>query len=67
MPKLKTHKGAKARFGVSGTGKFLRMKGGSSHLRRNKASRVKGEYHKKLVVDATDVKKLSRLMPYAGK
>jgi large subunit ribosomal protein L35 len=67
MPKLKTHKGAKARFHVTGTGKFLRMKGGSSHLRRNKPPRVKREYHGKLPIAAVDRQKLSRLMPYAGK
>ncbi|GIT69415.1 MAG: hypothetical protein Ct9H300mP27_05190 [Chloroflexota bacterium] len=26
MPKLKTHKGAKARFHVTGSGKLMRMK-----------------------------------------
>jgi large subunit ribosomal protein L35 len=67
MPKLKTHKGAKARFTITGNGKLLRMKGGSSHLRRNKTSRVKGEYRKKLAVAAVDVKKLRRLMPTIGK
>ena len=67
MPKLKTHKGAKARFHVTGTGKFLRMKGGSSHLRRNKPPRVKRQYDDKQAVAAVDVKKLRRLMPYAGK
>ena len=67
MPKLKTHKGAKARFHVTGAGKILRMKGGSSHLRRNKPPRVKREYHDKLPIAAVDRQKLSRLMPYAGK
>jgi ribosomal protein L35 len=43
------------------------MKGGSSHLRRNKPARVKRQYHGKMPVAAVDVQKLSRLMPYAGK
>jgi hypothetical protein len=43
------------------------MKGGSSHLRRNKPPRVKREYHDKLPIAAVDRQKLSRLMPYAGK
>lgn len=38
MPKLKTHKGAAARFKISGTGKLLRMKGHRSHLRRKKSN-----------------------------
>ncbi|MDD5190629.1 MAG: 50S ribosomal protein L35 [Dehalococcoidales bacterium] len=67
MPKLKTHKGAKARFHITGTGKILRMKGGSSHLRRNKPPRVKRQYHVKQAVAAVDVQKLERLMPYAMK
>ena len=35
--KLKTHKGAKRRFKITGTGKIMRAKGGKSHLRRKKA------------------------------
>ena len=41
MPKLKTHKGAKARFHITGTGKILRTKGGKSHLRRRTSKRAK--------------------------
>ncbi|MBN1643780.1 MAG: 50S ribosomal protein L35 [Dehalococcoidales bacterium] len=67
MPKLKTHKGAKARFHVTGSGKILRMKGGASHLRRNKPARVKREYDDKQSISPVDRQKLSRLMPYAGK
>ena len=44
MPKLKTHKGAAARIHVTGSGKLLRMKGLSSHLRRKKAYRAKKLY-----------------------
>lgn len=64
MPKLKTHKGAKARFHVTGTGKIMRMKGGSSHLRRNKPARVKRQYDDKLPISPVDRQKLSRLIPY---
>ena len=39
MPKLKTHKGAKARIHVTGTGKLLRRKRMSSHLRRKKPTK----------------------------
>ena len=42
MPKLKTHKGAKARIHVTGTGKLLRRKRMSSHLRRKKPKKVTG-------------------------
>jgi large subunit ribosomal protein L35 len=64
MPKLKTHKPAKARFKVTGTGKIMRMKQGKSHLRRNKAKRVKREYNEKLPLHPVFTKKIKRLIPY---
>ena len=64
MPKLKTHKGAKARFRYSGGGKALRMKGLSSHLRRKKPKKVTRKFAQKLAYDKADVKRLSRLIPY---
>ena len=41
MPKMKTHKGARRRFHVSGTGLVMRTKGPKSHFRRKKAKRMK--------------------------
>ena len=64
MPKLKTHKGAKKRFKVSGSGKLLRMKGMSSHLRRKKPKRVKRLYASKLPVSDADGPRLKKLLPY---
>ena len=64
MPKLKTHKGAKARFHVTGTGKLMRMKRMSSHLRRKKPKKVTRKFADKLLVDPVDVKRISRLIPY---
>ncbi len=64
MPKMKTHKGAKARFHVTGTGKLLRMKGHRSHLRRKKPARVHRLYHQKLAVSPADRPRLQRLLPY---
>ena len=64
MPKLKTHKGAKKRFKVSGSGNLLRMKGMSSHLRRKKPKRVKRLYDSKLPVSDADVPRLKKLLPY---
>ncbi len=65
MPKLKTHKGAKARIHVTGSGKLMRRKRMSSHLRRKKPKKVTRKYASKLLVDRKDVKKFSRLLPYA--
>ena len=63
MPKLKTHKGARARFHVTGSGKLMRRKGMSSHLRRKKPKRVRRTYDKKLHAAKSTVKNLKRLMP----
>lgn len=64
MPKLKTHKGAKRRFHVTGTGKLLRMKGHKSHLRRKKSGRSKRMFDKKLPVHPTDEDRVERSLPY---
>ncbi len=63
MPKLKTHKGAKARFHVTGTGKLMRRKGMSSHLRRKKSKRARRSFDRKLPVSKTRLDGLRRLMP----
>ena len=63
MPKLKTHKGAKARFHVTGTGKLMRRKGLSSHLRRKKPKKVRRTYANKIPVSKVSVRNLRRLMP----
>ncbi len=65
MPKLKTHKGAKARIHITGTGKLMRRKRMSSHLRRKKPNKVTRKYAQKLTVDGSDNKRLHKLLPYA--
>ena len=64
MPKLKTHNGAKARIHVTGTGKLMRRKRMSSHLRRKKPTKVTRKYSDKLAVDGADYKRLHRMLPY---
>ena len=64
MPKLKTHKGAKARIHVTGSGKLLRRKRMSSHLRRKKPTKVTRKYSDKLAVAGADQPRLRRLIPY---
>ena len=66
MPKLKTHKGAEARFHITGSGKMMRTKGGKSHLRIKKPSRVRRQYDEMFPVSAADVPRLKKLMPYSG-
>ncbi|MCH8864725.1 MAG: 50S ribosomal protein L35 [Chloroflexi bacterium] len=64
MPKLKTHKGAKSRFHITGRGKVMRIKGPKSHLRRNKAKRVKNLFDKKVELAPADRVRIKRLIPY---
>ena len=64
MPKLKTHKGAKRRFRITGSGKLVRMKGHRSHLRRKKTARARRLFAKKLEASPSDVKMLKRALPY---
>jgi large subunit ribosomal protein L35 len=65
MPKLKTHKPAKRRFTVTGSGKIMRMKGGKSHLRRNKSKRAKQAYDAKLPLHPSFKTKIKKLLPYS--
>ena len=67
MPKLKTHKGAKSRLHVTGTGKIMRVKVGKSHLRRKKPARTKHLYDEMIPVQPADKVRLKRLMPYGIK
>jgi large subunit ribosomal protein L35 len=64
MPKLKTHKGAKARLHITGTGKLMRRKRMSSHLRRKKPKKVTRKFADKLLVDKSDIKRFKKLLPY---
>jgi large subunit ribosomal protein L35 len=67
MPKLRTHRGAKKRFNVTGTGKLMRSKGNKSHLRRRRAARARGLYDEMLPVHSSDRARIKRLLPYGVK
>lgn len=64
MPKLKTHKGAQSRFSITGSGKIMRSKGPKSHLRRNKAKRVKRLFDGKTPLNPADKTRIKRLIPH---
>jgi large subunit ribosomal protein L35 len=63
MPKLKTHKGAKDRFKITGTGKIMRTIGPKTHLRVNKSKRVRRQFDKMTELSPADRKRISRLIP----
>ncbi len=67
MPKIKTHKGARSRFHITGSGKIIRTKGGKSHLRIRKAKRAKRLYDETIPVSPSDKKRIKRLLPYGVK
>ncbi|CAN5738122.1 50S ribosomal protein L35 [soil metagenome] len=64
--KLKTHKGAKRRFKITGTGKIMRAKGMKSHFRRRKAPRVKRQFDRMIEVDKTNKKQIEKMLPYGS-
>ncbi len=67
MPKLKTHKGAKSRFHITGRGKIMRVKGPKSHFRTRKAKRVRRQFDEMIELNPRDRQRISRLIPYGVK
>lgn len=66
--KMKTYKAAAKRFRMTSTGKIMRTKGGKSHLRRRKSTRVKQSFDKMQEVTCTgDKKRIMRMAPYLKK
>jgi large subunit ribosomal protein L35 len=61
--KLKTHKGAKRRFKITGTGKIMHAKGMKSHRRRKKSARVKRQFDKMLVMNPASSKRVRKMLP----
>jgi large subunit ribosomal protein L35 len=51
MPKQKTHKSAKKRFRITGTGKVLRKQAGKRHLQSHKTGKRKRQLRGTVVVE----------------
>lgn len=64
MPKLKTHRGAAKRFKTTGTGKVVRHKANASHILTKKTTKRKRNLRKSGLVDASDVKRIKKLIPF---
>ena len=63
MPKVKSHKGAKKRFKVTGTGKVRRYKAYKSHILTKKTSKRKRNLRRSTTVGTNgEVKNLKRLL-----
>jgi ribosomal protein L35 len=61
--KIKSHSGAKKRFGVTGTGLFTRRKVRINNHRMKKSKAVLNDFDEMLVVDKTQTKRLKKLLP----
>ena len=64
MPKMKTHRGAAKRFGLTGSGKVRRHKAYKSHLLNSKSRKRKRNLRKATLIAAVEQKKIKRLIPY---
>lgn len=64
MPKVKTHSGAKKRFGKTATGRFTRGHSAHSHLLTKKTRKRKNRLDSVTYVDKTREKEMRRLLPY---
>ncbi len=62
MPKKKTHRGAKKRFKLTGTGKIMHKKIGSSHLLSKKSAKRKRHLRKEEEVKKANRKTVRRLL-----
>ena len=64
MPKLKTVKGIKARFRVTGTGKLFAWRAGRRHLLGGKRAKIKRHLRRPQIVSRVDERKIKALLPY---
>jgi large subunit ribosomal protein L35 len=62
MPKLKTNRGARKRFRVTGTGKVKRSHAFMNHIMTKKTTKRKRNLRKSVVVDAADARRVHRML-----
>ncbi len=64
MPKLKTKKAVRKRFKISAGGKVMKHQSFRRHLLGDKSTARKRRLRRPMEVDATDVKRVKRCLPY---
>ena len=64
MPKMKSHKAAQKRIGVTGSGKFKRVNAWSGHHLEIKSSRRTRRYAGVSIIGPEHAKQVRRLLPY---
>jgi len=63
MPKMKSHRGARKRFSITGSGKVKRAKAGKSHILTKKSSKRKRNLRRATTVAVRgEEKNLKRLL-----
>jgi large subunit ribosomal protein L35 len=63
MPKMKTHKGARKRFKVTGTGKVVRRRAFKSHILTKKSSKRKRRLRRSAIIATRgEAKRIKRLL-----
>ncbi len=64
MPKMKTHKGTRARVKITGRGKVKAMRSGKRHLNYKKSGKRIRQGRTDLLVASTEHRRIKRLLPY---
>jgi len=64
VPKIKSHKAAQKRLGVTGSGKFTRVNAWSGHHLEIKSSRRTRRYAGKSLIGSQHTRQVRRLLPY---
>lgn len=64
MPKMKSHKATQKRFGVTGSGKVVRVKAFNGHHLELKSSRRTRRIAGKTGLDPVHAEQIRRLLPY---
>ena len=65
MPKIKSHRGAKKRFRVTGTGKIMRSCAYKRHILTKKTTSRKRKLDQEVMVSKGDHLKVLKMIPYA--
>ncbi|HEX9245188.1 MAG TPA: 50S ribosomal protein L35 [bacterium] len=64
MPKLKTHQGSSKRIRITGRKRLLRGRQLGGHLMVHKSSKRKRSLRQNPAVEAVDIARIGRLLPY---
>ena len=67
MPKLKTKRGVRKRFKISGSGKVMAYHAGTTHFMRRKRANRKRRLAGMQVLSNEDAARVKRMLPYSYK